>query len=265
MEGLTSLHGGFDLPTWGNGICGGRRWNAAPTGGPLDDAIQLDLSDTMPVIVTDENVTKLRVDNVMDLAEERPMNLIHGQHVFRVAGFNMVLTDVGAVVFLENALGTRFQVIIDEIVSKQLFKAHTAELLPPGDYKLVVMSRAGDAGGPLQTSFRKVKYLRVVDPTPTEPTFTKVTEQGHEDDAEWVNKVGRDGRVSIVGTNLTAELVAKFTADGNEETFNVAEVTDTLIKGQIAGGLEYPCDLTFSLEKPDGDVVGATSVDVVDE
>ena len=102
-------------------------------------------------------------------------------------------------------------------------------------------------------------------PTPTEPTFTKVTEQGHEDDAEWVNKVGRDGRVSIVGTNLTADLVAKFTADGNEETFNVAEVTDTLIKGQIAGGLEYPCDLTFSLEKPDGDVVGATSVEVVDE
>ena len=104
------------------------------------------------------------------------MNLIHGQHVFRVAGFNMVLTDEGAVVFLENALGTRFQVIIDEIVSKQLFKAHTAELLPAGDYKLVVMSRAGDAGGPLQTSFRKVKYLRVVDPGPTVPTVTDIGE-----------------------------------------------------------------------------------------
>ena len=142
----------------------------------LDDEIRLDLADVVPVIVTDENVTKLRVDNVMDLAEERPMNLIHGQHVFRVAGFNMVLTDEGAVVFLENALGTRFQVIIDEIVSKQLFKAHTSELLPPGDYKLVVMSRAGDAGGPLQTSFRKVKYLRVVDPGPTVPTVTDIGE-----------------------------------------------------------------------------------------
>ena len=114
----------------------------------LDDAIRYDLSDVVPTIVTDENVTKLRVDNVMDLAEERPMNLIHGQHVF----------------------------IIDEIVSKQLFKAHTAELLPPGDYKLVVMSRAGDAGGPLQTSFRKVKYLRVVDPGPTVPTVTDIGE-----------------------------------------------------------------------------------------
>ena len=140
----------------------------------LDDAIQLDLSDTVPTIVTDENVTKLRVDNVMDLAEERPMNLIHGQHVFRVAGFNMVLTDEGAAAYLENDKGATFPLVVDEVVSKQLFKAHTAELLPGGDYKLVVKSRAGDAGGPLQTSYRKVKYLRVVDPapTPTQPTVS---------------------------------------------------------------------------------------------
>ena len=62
----------------------------------LDDAIRLDLSDAVPAIVTDEDVTRLRVDNAMDLVEERPMNLIHGQHVFRVAGFNMVLSDEGA-------------------------------------------------------------------------------------------------------------------------------------------------------------------------
>ena len=136
----------------------------------LDDAIRYDLSDVVPTIVTDESVTKLRVDNVMDLVEERPMNLIHGRHVFRVAGFNMVLSDEGATAYLQNALGTTFPLIIDEVVSKQLFKAHTAELLPAGDYKLVVKSRAGDAGGPLQTSFRKVKYLRVVDPVPLAQT-----------------------------------------------------------------------------------------------
>ena len=94
------------------------------------------------------------------------MNLIHGKHVFRVAGFNMVLSDEGATAYLENGLGTTFPLVIDEVVSKQLFKAHTAELLPGGDYKLTVKSRAGDAAGPLQTSFRKVKYLRVVDPEP---------------------------------------------------------------------------------------------------
>ena len=39
----------------------------------------------------------------------------------------------------------------------------------------MVKSRAGDAGGPLQTDFRKVKYLRVVDPTPpTGPTVTAI-------------------------------------------------------------------------------------------
>ena len=190
------------------------------------------------------------------------MNLIHGQHVFRVAGFNMVLTDEGATTYLENDRGTTFQLVIDEVVSKQLFRAHTAELLPPGDYKLVVKSRAGDAGGPLQTSFRKVKYMRVVDPV---PTFTKVTEQGHEADDEWANKLARDGRVSIVGTNLTADLVATFTVGGVAETFTVAEVTDTLITGQIAGGLDYPCELEFTLAKPDSTVVGTATIEVVDE
>ena len=132
----------------------------------LDDSIQLCLSDTVPVIVTDENVTRLRVDNAMDLEEERPMNLIHGRHVFRVAGFNMVLSDEGAEAYLQNALGTTFPLVIDRVVTHQLFEAHTSELLPGGDYKLVVKSRAGDAGGPLQTSFRRVKYLHIADSEP---------------------------------------------------------------------------------------------------
>ena len=130
----------------------------------LGDDIRYALTDTVPAIITDADLTRLRVDNVMDLEEERPMNLIHGRHVFRVAGFNMVLSDEGAAAYLENAIGTTFPLVVDEVVSKQLFKAHTAELLPAGDYKMVVKSRAGDAAGPLQTSFRRVKYLRVEDP-----------------------------------------------------------------------------------------------------
>ena len=132
----------------------------------LGDDIRYALTDTVPTIITDEDLTKLRVDNVMDLEEERPMNLIHGKHVFRVAGFNMVLGDEDAAAYLENSMGTTFPLTVDEVVSKQLFKAHTAELLEAGDYKLVVKSRAGDAAGPLQTSFRRVKCLRVVDPEP---------------------------------------------------------------------------------------------------
>ena len=145
----------------------------------LDDALRLDLTDTVPAIVTDADLTRLRVDNVMDLEVKRPMNLIHGQHVFRVAGFNMVLSDEGAAVYLENALGTTFPLVVDEVVSKQLFKAHTAELLEGGDYKLVVKSRAGDAAGPLQTSFRRVKYLSV-GPVGPVPTLTEGHSQAHE-------------------------------------------------------------------------------------
>ena len=51
---------------------------------------------------------------------------------------------------------------LDEVISKQLFTAHTAELLEGGDYKLVIKSRADDAAGPLQTATKRVKYLRVV-------------------------------------------------------------------------------------------------------
>jgi len=166
----------------------------------LDEAIRLDLTDAVPVIVTDENVTRLRVDNVMDLEEERPMNLIHGRHVFRVAGFNMVLGDEGAAAFLQNALGTTFPLVIDEVVSKQLFKAHTAELLPGGDYKLVVKSRAGDAAGPLQTSFRKVKYLRVEDPAPPVPAPTITGIHGPGDES---GTVSGDADIFIRGANLT--------------------------------------------------------------
>ena len=102
----------------------------------LDDSLRLDLADTVPTIVTDAEITKLRVDSVMDIAEQKPMNLVHGRHVFRVAGYNMVLDDAGAAVFMQNALGTTFPVVVDQVVSKQLFTAHTAELLDGGDYTL---------------------------------------------------------------------------------------------------------------------------------
>ena len=122
------------------------------------------------------------------------MNLIHGKHVFRVAGFNMVLGDEDAAVYLENSMGTTFPLTVDEVVSKQLFKAHTTELLEAGDYKLVVKSRAGDAAGPLQTSFRRVKYLRVEDP---QPTITRAGTRGDGD-----GFVNATGTLDVVGENL---------------------------------------------------------------
>ena len=142
----------------------------------LDESIRNELAAVVPAIVTDSSVTRLRVDNVMDLESPRPYNVIHGKHVFRVAGFNMVLTDEGAGAKLVDSRGIEYELVIDEVVSKQLFKAHTAELLEPGDYKLVVKSKAGDAEGPLQTAFRRVKYLAVGDPI----VVDDIASEGHE-------------------------------------------------------------------------------------
>ena len=207
----------------------------------LDEAIRLDLTDTVPVIVTDENVTRLRVDNVMDLEEERPMNLIHGRHVFRVAGFNMVLGDEGATAFLQNALGTTFPLVIDEVVSKQLFKAHTAELLPGGDYKLVVKSRAGDAAGPLQTSFRKVKYLRVEDPVPADPpTATSYVADMMEGEPIYVSS----GRLTVNGTNLADATKVQLSYTEGGEAFYEMPVTETT-ETSASGTCGYTGSLTY--------------------
>ena len=175
----------------------------------LDERLRLDLADVTATIVTDADVTRVRVDNAMDIEEQKPMNLIHGQHVFRVAGFNMVLSDEGAAVFLQNSIGTTFPVTVDEVISKQLFRAHTTELLDAGDYKLVVKSRGGDAEGPLQTSFRRVKYLRVEDP----PTPIAQTS---------------DGQVKIMsvsdgGQSETFTFGDEWTADGEGFTGSAAQ------------------------------------------
>ena len=195
----------------------------------LGDDIRYALTDTVPTIITDEDLTKLRVDNVMDLEEERPMNLIHGKHVFRVAGFNMVLGDEDAAAYLENSMGTTFPLVIDEVVSKQLFKAHTAMLLDAGDYKLVVKSRAGDAAGPLQTSFRRVKYLRVEDPVP-EPTPMATSYKADGDAGGPITM--DDSSLHVNGTNLAGatRVLFRYTEDG--EPFYEAyptDVTDTVV------------------------------------
>ncbi len=146
----------------------------------------------------------------------------------------------------------------DEVHSNQLFTAHTAELLEGGDYTLWVESRGGDAEGPLQRDSCKVKYLRVVDP---EPTFTKVCGTGHEDDPAWTNKVARNGKLSIVGANLTDDLVVSLLYAGEYETgFDVDEVTPTMITGTIADGVEPGSSYSFTLKKADGTVIGTATI-----
>jgi len=214
----------------------------------LVDEIKLDLADTVPTIVTDADLTKLRVDNVMDMVTPRPMNLIHGQNQFRVAGFNMVLDDEGAGVFLTDSNGTTYEVVVDEVKSKQLFIAHTAEALPGGDYKLVVKSRAGDAGGPLQMSFRRVKYLHVES---AGPTLTSIKDASIDEEGKVSFYNG--GNVTVSGTGLagvtcddiTLKLVYDNVTDEQHPSSTGFSATDTALV--FASGM-----LPASQEQPDG-------------
>ena len=216
----------------------------------LDEAIHLALADVVPAIVTDESLTKLRVDNVMDLTTPKPYNLIHGQNRFRVAGFNMVLDDEGAVAFIQNALGATFDLVIDEVVSKQLFIAHTAQLLEPGDYKLVVKSRAGDAEGPLQSDFRKVKYLKV-EPTPI--AIESIGSEGHDGEivsgtAFAANGSGLDAFDAEAGDTVKV----KWTQGGEEKeaTISPAEVTAAKMSFEFPDalvGVPVDTELTFEI------------------
>ena len=203
----------------------------------LDERLRLGLADVTATIVTDTDVTKVRVDNAMDIHEQKPMNLIHGKRLFRVAGYNMVLTDEGAAVFLENSLGTTFPVTVDEVISKQLFTARTAELLEAGDYKLVVKSRGGDAEGPLQTSFRRVKYLHAEDPVPA-PTITSAGTRGDGDG--YVNVT--DSTLDVTGENIeTATQIELLTDTGALWHAVEAAYADGKLTARLNFG-EPPCE-----------------------
>ena len=224
----------------------------------LDDDVKNELADVVPAIVSDASVTKLRVDNVMDIEIPRPFNLIHGKHVFSVAGLKMVLDDEGAEVFLQNARGTTFEVVIDEVKSSQLFTAHTAALLEPGDYKLIVKSRGGDAEGPLQTVFRKVKYLQVVDP----PTVDSIATEGKEG-------IVKGEAFAAVGANLSwkdgDKVTVKWTEGGEEKSLEVTPKATTPTKmdfDAVNAFDDIPDDteLTFEFELSGESVEGETRI-----
>ena len=62
--------------------------------------MRLSLANVVPTIVLDGDVTRVRVDNVADIAQPKPYNVIHGQHTFRVAGHKLILSDEGASAYL---------------------------------------------------------------------------------------------------------------------------------------------------------------------
>ena len=218
----------------------------------LADEIKLSLADVVPTIIDDNSLTKLRVDNVMDLETPKPYNLIHGQGIFRVAGFNMVLDDVGSTVYLTDKHGVTYKVVVDEVLSKRLFKGHTAALLEAGDYKLVVKSRAGDAEGPLQTAFRKVKYLKVA------PVGTRITKIQGDDEGTPEGEINEGRPFTITGERLagataTWACVYEGTEHSGEVTVNSSSETEMKCGGIVpVDGTIYFGDITITVTTADG-------------
>ena len=145
----------------------------------LDDSVRLALAGVTPRMVTDDDLPKVRVDNVKDIEVERPTDIIHGRRVFRVAGHKLILSDAGARVYIKGKDGVEHEVVVDEAQTDQLFTAHVAELLEGGDYTLWVESRAGVVDGPLQRDGCRVKYLGVEDP-PAAPDITDAYSENSE-------------------------------------------------------------------------------------
>ena len=180
----------------------------------FDDKTRLCLADITPAIVTDATATKVRIDTVTDVATPRPYSVIHGRKPFKCQGYNLVMTDAGAYIRLVNKSGQNFECIVDETGGRGFVIAHTAELLEPGDYKVVIGSRGGDAEGSLQTARRNVKYLRVEGPPSL--TLTGVHAPGieppmiHLESGVWFDGTGLDGWTGgendeILGKNNRAE------------------------------------------------------------
>ena len=227
----------------------------------LDDSLRLALVNETAQMVTDADLAKVRLDNVKDIAVARPVNLIHGQGPFRAAGYNLVLSDEGARVYLKDRNGAEHAVVVDEVHSNQLFTAHTAELLEGGDYTLWVESRGGDAEGPLQRDKCRVKYLRVAPPSDP-PVVTGYVADGMEH--EPINLDG--GELEVTGANLAGATAVRFSYTEDGEAFYempVSESSGTSVTGTAGYGGTVESEDAFLRVVAPGGTSNAFACDLV--
>ena len=234
----------------------------------LDDSVKNGLVDIQPSIVTEDTSVKVRVDNVMDKTTPRPYQVLRTNATARMTGMNLILTDAGAkLVFISNT-GAELVVPSTAItaIDKQVVEFVVPSNMAAGDYKCAIYSRGGEAEGPLQFSFRRVKVLEVADPT---PTITGLQAEGLEPDQTKYECVG-----VLSGTNLKMEdgdklYMTLLTEDGetDEEEMTGLTSTPTTITSGSTGfwpqESQHPdgewCDpestVTLKLVKSDGTTV----------
>ena len=188
-----------------------------------NDEVRNALVNETCTIVTEETSAKVRLDNVFDVEKPKPTEVLYGCNEFQAQGINLVMGDAGARVELINDVGVVFPCEIVETPNRQNVRAKSGTSLESGDYKLVVYSRGGDADGELQSSFRKVKYIHVMDPF----TVTRIAAEGSED-------VIKDEAFYVTGTNLSYgagdSVKVKWTQDGTAHELTVTPSATTTTK-----------------------------------
>ena len=209
-------------------------------------------------IVTDETSTKVRLDNVFDVAKPKPTEIIYGRGVFQLQGINLCLEDEDARVELVSEVGVIFPCVVVETLNRQNVRVKTASLLEDGDYKVVVYSRGGDAEGDLQSSFRKVKYIRVEEPVVIE----KIASEGKDGIVK-----GED--FAAVGSNLSwhegDKVTVKWTQDGEEKSLEITPRATTPTRMDFYALYAFDdipdnTELTFEFELSGESVEGRTPV-----
>ena len=203
------------------------------------------------------------VDRVLDV-EGNLGETIVGTKPFLVTGRNLSVAGEDECIRVKSLVdGTTVEAEpVGAQATSQRVCARLPQALPPGKAEVCVVTHGNTSDDSDPRAYCK-KVTVLADETPAGPTFAKVAPQGREDDDAYANKLLRNGKVAILGTGLTEGLVATFMNGGSEETFVVDEVTATKITGTIAGGLEVPGTLAFTLK--DGDaVIGEAAVEVVE-
>lgn len=174
--------------------------------------------------------------------------------------------DANTVTFTEaGAAGTPVVVDSFKTAGPDILAFDCPAALVAGRKYAVVATRTDENGVTRTSNTRTVAVVAGgTPPGPApEPTFTMVTSTDHEGEEGWTNRLTLDGNASIIGTDLTDDLVISFMSGDVPLNFDVIEVTPTKITLAIQDPLE-PSNLAFSLSKSDGSPVGSATVEVIE-
>ena len=162
------------------------------------EAMRKLLVNVTPRIVTDQTVTRVRIDQVSDVEKVKPFNVIFGLKPFDIYGMNIGNDDTR--VWYETKAGVTYPCTVIEVKSAQWVRARLNAPIPNegGTGKVYLQTKGGDDEGPTQVDTRNVTYV-YEDPSALLPTVTDIRSEGG--DTEWDYAFGSNNKL-ITGTHL---------------------------------------------------------------